>query len=41
MGGQSLLLPVCRSAAGGLTGKGHFDACVVRAVTDGQETSMG
>ena len=33
MGGESLLLPVWRSVGGGFTGKGEFDAWVVRAVT--------
>ena len=33
MGGESLLLPVCRSAGGGLIGKGGLDTWVVRAVT--------
>ena len=32
MGGESLLLPVWRSVGGGFTGRGEFDAWVVRAV---------
>ena len=32
MGGESLLLPVWRSVGGGFTGRGKFDAWVVRAV---------
>ena len=32
MSGESLLLPVWRSAGGGFTGKGELDPCFVRAV---------
>ena len=33
MSGESLLLPVCRSVVGGLTGNGQLSASAVRAVT--------
>ena len=41
MGGESLLLPGWRSVGGGFTSKGELDACVIRAVPEGQETSVG
>ena len=40
MSGESLLFPVRRSVGGEFTGKGELDPWVVRAVPDGQETSV-